>query len=80
MNRLESTILKNLLYNEEYTRKVVPFIQKSYFSENSEKLLFQEIFDFIEKYKTLPTYESLVINFTEKKTVTETEVQSVVEI
>ena len=79
MTRLESTILKNLIYNEEYTRKVIPFIQQNYFSENTDKIVFKEIFDFVDKYKNLPTYEALVINFTEKKNLTEPEVRSAIE-
>ena len=67
MNRLELSILKNLIYNEEYTRKVLPFIKQEYFSDTTEKILFKEIFDFVNKYKNLPTHEALVINFTENK-------------
>jgi replicative DNA helicase len=80
MNRLEQTILKNLIYNEEYTRKVLPFIQPSYFSDNTEKILFKEIFEFVNKYKNLPSHEALVINFTESKNLTETEVQDAVQL
>ncbi len=67
MNRLEKTILKNLIYNEEFTRKVLPFIKPEYFIDNTEKVLFKEIFDFVNEYKNPPTHEALVINFTEKK-------------
>jgi replicative DNA helicase len=80
MNRLEFSILKNLIYNEEYTRKVIPFIQSEYFSDNTEKILFKEIFEFVNKYKNLPTHEALIINFTESKSLTESQVQSVVEL
>ena len=76
MNRLEQTILKNLIYNEEYTRKVLPFIQADYFSDNTEKIVFKEVFEFVNKYKNLPSHEALVINFTESKTLTEPQVQS----
>ena len=64
MNRLEQTILKNLIYNEEYTRKVLPFVRAEYFSDNSERLVLREVFEFIHKYKNPPTHEALVINFT----------------
>jgi len=67
MNRLEKTILKNLVYNEAFTRKVLPFIKAEYFSDPAEKLVFKEVFDFVNKYKNLPTHEALVINITEKK-------------
>jgi len=80
MNRLEQTILKNLIYNEVYTRKVLPFIKPDYFSDNTERIVFKEIFDFVNKYKNLPTHESLVINFTESKTLTEPQVRESIEL
>jgi len=80
LNRLEHSILKNLIYNEEYTRKVMPFIQPEYFSDNTEKIVFGEIKEFVEKYKNLPTHEALVINFTESKKLTEEQVRSSIEI
>ena len=80
MNRLEQTIIKNLIYNEEYVRKVLPFIRPDYFSDNTEKVVFKEIFEFINQYKNPPTHEALVINFTEKKTLTEPQVQEAIEL
>ena len=74
-NRLERTILKNLIYNEEFTRKVLPFIKPEYFSDQIEKLVFKEVFEFVNKYKNLPTHEALVINFTEAKTLTAPQVK-----
>jgi replicative DNA helicase len=75
MKRLETTILKNLIFNEDYARKILPFIKSEYFTDNTEKILFQEVEEYINHYKNLPTYESLVINFTESKTLTEQQVQ-----
>ena len=80
MNRLEQTILKNLIYNEVYTRKVLPFIKPDYFSDNTERIVFKEIFDFVNKYKNLPTHESLVINFTESKSLTEPQVRESIDL
>jgi replicative DNA helicase len=80
MNRLELSILKNLIYNEEYARKVLPFIRNEYFSDEVEKNVFKEIFDFTNKYKNPPTYEALVINFTEKKNLTEIQVRGAVDL
>ncbi len=62
MINLEHTILKNLIYNNDYTKKVLPFIKLDYFSDSKEKTLFKFIGSFIEKYKTPPTYESLIID------------------
>jgi len=80
MKRLETTILKNLIFNEDYARKILPFIKSEYFTDNTEKILFQEVEEYINHYKHLPTYESLVINFTESKTLTEQQVQDSVEM
>jgi len=59
--RIETIILKNLLHNEEYSRKVLPFLNKDYFLEHTDKLLYQQVDLFINKYNNLPTKEALVI-------------------
>ena len=51
--RLEQTILKNLIYNDEYLRKVLPFIKDEYFTDSVEKLIFNEINSFTEKYNKI---------------------------
>jgi len=80
MKRLETTILKNLIFNDDYARKILPFIKSEYFTDNTEKILFEEVNEYINHYKHLPTYESLVINFTESKKLTEQQVQDSVEM
>ena len=80
MDRLEQSILKNLIYNEEYTRKVLPFISPEYFSDTTEKTIFKEVNEFVNNYKNLPTHEALVINFTEKKNLTEEQVRSAIKL
>ena len=59
--RIETIILKNLLHNEEYSRKVLPFLKKDYFLEHTDKLLYEQVDLFINKYNNLPTKEALVI-------------------
>lgn len=59
--RIETVILRHLLFDEEYTRKVLPFIQPDYFNSRAEKILFEEIQSFVEKYNNLPTKEALQI-------------------
>ena len=80
MNRLEQIILKNLIHNEEFTRKVLPFIKADYFSDQTEKLVFKEVFEFVNKYKNLPTHEALVINITERTNLTEPQVKDSIEL
>ena len=61
MEKVEFLILRNLLYNEEYLRKVVPFIKPEYFEDEKQKIVFQEIVAFVEKYNELTTKEVLCI-------------------
>jgi replicative DNA helicase len=58
---IEKTILTNLIHNEEYTRRVIPFLNREYFQDNSEKYLFHKINKFVEKYNALPTTETLIV-------------------
>jgi KaiC/GvpD/RAD55 family RecA-like ATPase len=80
MKRLEETILKNLVFNEEFARKTLPFIKSEYFSDKSERIVFNEVSNFVNEYKNLPTYESLVITFTDSSQYTESEVRDSVEL
>ena len=59
--RLETTILKNLIYNEEFTRKVLPFLSVNYFQEREDKILYEKIAEYINQYNALPTQEALAI-------------------
>ena len=69
--RIEETILRNLIYNEQYYRKVVPFIKADYFQEYHEKIVFEEIADFAAKYDKVPTKEVLTINLQNRGDLTE---------
>jgi replicative DNA helicase len=59
--RLEQTILKNLIKNEDYTRKVLPFLKEEYFSSMEDRLLFNEVAGFVLKYNQQPTFDALDI-------------------
>ena len=67
MEKIETTILRNLLFNNEYCRKVLPFIKTEYFENLHEKVVFEEICKFIVAYEELATKEVLLIE-TEKRT------------
>jgi len=68
---LQQKILKHLLLDEEYTRKTLPFIKGEYFQESSEKLLFDEIQNYVNKYNTMPTKEALVIEIDKRVNLTD---------
>ena len=80
MERIETTALKNLIHNEEYTRKVLPFLKSEYFSDRHEQILFNEIEKFVSKYNNLPTKESLSIEINSNKTVNEDEYKKITDI
>ena len=67
--RLEQTILKNLIHNEEYTRKVLPYIKSDFFQERDEEFLFKQIREYFLQYNSIPTPEALVIDIDEKDNV-----------
>jgi len=67
MERVPLTILKNLLHDEQYTRKVLPFVQPEYFEERSDRVIFEEIASYLKDYDGLPSKEVLHIEI-EKRT------------
>ena len=60
--RIEQTIIKNLIQSEEFTRKVIPFLKPEYFADSSEQLLYKEITHYFDKDSKSPTLEALLIN------------------
>ena len=77
---IERTTLTHLIHNENYCRKVIPFIKSDYFSNRDEKIVFEEIEKFLEKYNSLPTQEALSINVDNRKDLTDDEYQKIVEL
>ncbi len=77
--RLETTILKNLIYNEEYTRKVLPFLSVNYFQEREDKILYEKIAEYINKYNALPTQEALAIEL-DKSSIKDEEFQNTLKL
>lgn len=66
-----------MVYNDEYVKRVLPFLKSEYFSDHTETVLFKTINEFILKYENLPTFESLVIQLRESK-LNENELKDVV--
>ena len=75
MERIEQTILRNLVFNEDYARKVIPFIQPTYFEQRTEKIIFQEIVHFIVKYGSSITIEALNIEVENRTDLNESEIK-----
>ena len=61
---IQTTILRNLLTNEDFTRRVVPYLKKEYF-EDEHKVVLDNILAYVSKYNKLPTKEALTIELQE---------------
>ena len=80
-DRIERIILRNLFFNEEFTRKALPFIKSEFFTNHNESTLFGEINEFVNKYKNLPTKETILVELNKRKDLKEeelTEIKSIV--
>jgi replicative DNA helicase len=76
--RIETTILRNLLCNEQFYRKVVPFVKPDYFNETHEKVIYEEVWNFASNYELLPTKEVLTINIEGRKDLNDEVYQSAI--
>ena len=80
MERLEGMILQNLLYNEEYARKTLPFFKDEYFTQIADRAVFQEIQKYFAKYSNPPSKEAIIIELGERNDLTEEHFQSTTEL
>jgi replicative DNA helicase len=77
MERIENLILRSLVYNENYSRKVIPFIEPDYFHDSSDRILYEEIAQYIVKYNSSPSKEALGIEVENRHDLTEGDVQNI---
>lgn len=64
---LESIILSNLLFNEKFGRKVIPFLKKEYFTDYNERIIFEIVDEYVAKYNNFPSLEALSIELSTKE-------------
>ena len=76
-DRIERIILRNLFYNEEFTRKALPFIKSDFFTNHNESTLFGEIYQFVNKYKNLPTKETILVELNKRKDLKEEQLSEI---
>ena len=80
MDKIEFLILKNLLHNEDYLRKVVPFLKSEYFQESNQKIVYDEIFNFVTQYNEVPTKEILSIEVEKRSDINESSFKEVAQL
>jgi len=78
--RIELTILRNFFFNEDFTRKALPFVKTDYFTNRIERLLYEEVDKFVQQYKNLPTKETILIEFGRRKDINDEEVKLIKEL
>ena len=77
---METVILKNLVLNEDYSRKVVPFLQEEYFQDRAERTVFNIVSKFLLKYNNIPTKDAVLISLGDDKTLADSEFKKCVAI
>ena len=80
MDNIEFLILKNLLHNEEYVRKVIPFIKADYFEDLTQKIVFEEISSFVEQYNKPATKEILCIEAEKRSDINDSSFKDVTQL
>lgn len=68
---IENLIFNNLIKNEEYGRKVIPFLKEEYFSQYSDKIIFNLIENYVKEYNSFPSIEALMIELSNKDGINE---------
>ena len=80
MDKVEILILRNLLYNEEYLRKVIPFIKPDYFEDPHQRIVFEEVRNFVDQYNEQATKEVLCIEVEKRQDINDTSFQEITKI
>ena len=80
MEKIEFLILRNLLYNEEYVRKVIPFIKSEYFEDTNQKIVFEEILEFVQEYNQPTTKEVLCIEVEKRQDISDTTFKEIIQL
>jgi replicative DNA helicase len=80
MEKVEVLILRNLLHNEQYVRKVIPFIKTEYFEDFNQKIIFEEILKFVQQYNQPATKEVLCIEVENRQDINETSFKEITQI
>jgi replicative DNA helicase len=80
MEKVEFLVLRNLLHNEEYIRKVIPFLKSEYFEETNQRIVFEEILSFVQEYNQPATKEVLCIEVEKREDINEETFRGVIHL
>lgn len=68
---IENLIIQNLMSSDEYMRKTLPYIQNDYFTDNKHKVLFRLISNYVDKYNSIPNYDTIKLELSNVDGITE---------
>ena len=68
---IEKTVLSHLVYNDEYARKVIPFLKEEYFHNLADKTVYNLIKSYVDRYNSVPSKEALVIELDQQDSISE---------
>jgi replicative DNA helicase len=80
MEKVEFLILRNLLHNEEYIRKVIPFLKSEYFEDVNQRIVFEEILSFVQEYNQPATKEVLCIEVEKRQDISDTSYKEIIQL
>lgn len=75
---IETTILSNLLHQDSYARKVIPFLKDEYFQTVTDRIIFKKIQDYTDRYKNVPTKEAITIELENDTSISESDYNNTV--
>lgn len=77
---LETVILESLIHNEDYCRKVMPFLEPEYFKDNAQRIVYEEILGYTSKFNTLPSQSELLIELKSRNGLSQDDFETSVDI
>ena len=80
MDNVEFLILRNLLHNEQYVRKVIPFVKSEYFEDTNQRIVFEEILKFVQEYNQPATKEVLCIEVEKRQDINDTSFKEIIHL
>ena len=78
-SKIENVILQNLANDDEFMRKVIPFLKRDYFIDSTDKIVYDKIKSFIDEYNSIPSKDALTIAAQNDKSLSEDQYKEVVE-
>ena len=78
-SKIETVILQNLIHNDDFMRKAIPFIKRDYFSDTNEQKIYDQIKKFIDDFNAVPNTDALIVAFQNDKSLTDDQYKEIIQ-